>query len=217
MGAMPRVSAKICGLSTPETLDAAIAGGASHVGFVFFPKSPRNVSPEQAGALARRANGQVKLVGLFVDPDPGFVDLVRREAALDVIQLHGSESPALTGQLRTQHGLDVWKAVPVKTSADLAAARSYTGAASMILYDAKPPPGAELPGGTGLRFDWKLLESHRHPLPWALSGGLDAQNVADAVGITGASLVDVSSGIESAPGIKDVDKIAAFLQAVSRL
>lgn len=209
-----RVTAKICGISTPEALDAAIASGASHVGFVFFPKSPRNVSIEQAAALATRAAGRAKLVGLFVHPDPGQVAAVRAAVPLDAIQLHGSEEPALAARLQSEHGIEVWKAIPVRTSADLAAAHRYRG--HRILFDAKPPAGADLPGGNGLRFDWKLLQGFRHSSPWLLSGGLDPLNVREAVGITGATLVDVSSGVESAPGVKDVDKIAAFLKAVAQ-
>jgi phosphoribosylanthranilate isomerase len=211
------VLTKICGLSTPETLDAALKGGASHVGFVFFAKSPRNLLPDQAAALAARVQGKAKIVGLFVDPTADDIDRVRATVRLDVIQLHGDERPALVSQLRMRSGLDVWKAVPVRTAADLNDAQKYRGAASMILYDAKPPAGSDLPGGNGLRFDWGLLRGHRHPLPWALSGGLDAANIAEAVRITGAPLLDVSSGVESAPGIKDVDKIAAFLKAASHL
>ncbi len=211
------VQAKICGLSTPETVDAAVSGGASHIGFVFFPKSPRNVTPEQAGALAARVGRRAKIVGLFVDPDPDQIAAVRRQVTLDVIQLHGDERPALVSQIAMANGIEVWKAVAVRTSADLAEAQKYRGAAHRILYDAKPPLGADLPGGNGMRFDWELLRGHAHPLPWALSGGLDARNVAEAVRITGASLIDVSSGVERKPGIKDVDKIAAFLKATSHL
>jgi phosphoribosylanthranilate isomerase len=211
------VQVKICGLSTLETIDSAIAGGASHIGFVFFAKSPRNVTPEQAGALAARVAGRAKIVGLFVDPEPDFISAVRKQVTLDIIQLHGEERPALTSRIGMTNGLDVWKAVPVRTSADLVEAQKYRGSAQRILYDAKPPKGADLPGGNGLRFDWNLLRGHSHPLPWALSGGLDPRNLAEAVRITGASLLDVSSGVESAPGIKDVDKIAAFLKAASIL
>ena len=211
------VQTKICGLSTPDTIDAAISGGASHIGFVFFPKSPRNVTPEQAGALAARVGGRAKIVGLFVDPAPDQIASVRRQVTLDVIQLHGDERPALVSQIAMASGIEVWKAVAVRTSADLAEAQKYRGAAHRILYDAKPPLGADLPGGNGMRFDWELLRGHTHPLPWALSGGLDARNVAEAVRITGATLVDVSSGVERKPGIKDVDKIAAFLKAASHL
>jgi phosphoribosylanthranilate isomerase len=208
---------KICGLSTPETLDAALKGGASHVGFVFFPKSPRNVSPDRAAALAAHVAGRAKIVGLFVDPDADAIARVRQHVTLDVIQLHGDERPALCARIGMTNGLQVWKALPVRTKADLAGASKYRGAARRILYDAKPPAGSDLPGGNGLRFDWELLRGHAHPLPWALSGGLDARNLAEAVRITGAMLLDVSSGVESAPGVKDVDKIAAFLQAANAL
>jgi phosphoribosylanthranilate isomerase len=211
------VTAKICGLSTPETLDAAIAGGASHVGFVFFAKSPRNLTIEQAAALANRVPRSVKIVGLFVDPGADQIDAVRAQVHLDAIQLHGSEAPALVSRLGTRHGIEMWKAIPVRTSVDLKEARRFVGCASKVIYDAKPPAGAELPGGNGMRFDWNLLHGFKHALPWVLSGGLDAGNVAEAARATGAELVDVSSGVESAPGVKDVAKITAFLKAVASL
>ncbi len=211
------VQTKICGLSTPETLDAALTGGASHVGFVFFAKSPRNVSPDQAAALAARVQGKAKIVGLFVDPTADDIDRVRAQVRLDIIQLHGDERPSFVSRVAMTSGLDVWTALPVRTAADLNDAQAYRGAASLILYDAKPPAGSDLPGGNGLRFDWALLRGHRHPLPWALSGGLDAGNIGEAIRITNAPLLDVSSGVESAPGVKDVDKIAAFLKASSTL
>lgn len=212
-----RVEAKICGISTPETLDAAIAGGASHVGFVFFSKSPRDLTPEQAAALAERAGGRTKIVGLFVDPKPDFVDAVRQHVPLDILQLHGDERPALVSRLGMTNGLETWKAIPVKAREDLNAAARYRGAAQRILYDAKPPNGVDVPGGTGMRFDWSLLDGFTHPLPWILAGGLDPANVRDAIGVTGAKFVDVSSGVERGPGIKDVDKIAAFLKATSQI
>ncbi len=211
------VHIKICGLSTPETIDAALKGGASHVGFVFFPKSPRNLTPDHAAALAARVQGKAKIVGLFVNPTTDDIDRVRAQVHFDIIQLHGDERPAVVSQTRMKHGLEVWKAIAVRTTSDLNEAQKYRGAASLILYDAKPPAGSDLPGGNGLRFDWELLRGHRHPLPWALSGGLDTRNIAEAVRITGAPLLDVSSGVETAPGVKDVDKIAAFLKAASRL
>ena len=211
------IQTKICGLSTPETLDAALTGGASHIGFVFIAKSKRHVTAEQAAALATRAAGRAKIVGLFVDPEPAFIDSVRAHVRLDVIQLHGDEHQALVSRIAMSSGLEIWKAVSVKTAADLREAHKYRGSAHRILYDAKPPKNTDLPGGTGMRFDWKLLESVSHPLPWILAGGLDPRNLAEAVRITNADFVDVSSGVESALGIKSVDKIAAFLKAASQL
>jgi len=208
------VTAKICGLSTPETVDAAIRGGASHVGFVFFPRSPRDIVPEQAGQFA--TPGPVGRVGVFVDPDDALLAHAVAGARLTGVQLHGDESPERVAAVKARLGVEVWKAVPVRTRADLDAAQAYRGAADRILYDAKTPKGT-LPGGMGLRFDWALLDGFAHPLPWALSGGLDAGNVAEAAGVTGARLVDVSSGVESAPGVKDVERIAAFLKAVASL
>lgn len=208
-----RATAKICGLTTAATLDAAVAGGASHVGFVFFPPSPRDLSPDAAGALAGRVPSRVRKVGVFVDPDDALVDRAIAQVRLDALQLHKT-APARVAALRARFGIETWAAVAVKTRADLDSARQFVGAADRLLYDAKTPEGAALPGGMGLRFDWRLLDGFAHPLPWALSGGLDPANVAEAVRRTGASLVDVSSGVESAPGVKDVDKIAAFLQAL---
>jgi phosphoribosylanthranilate isomerase len=208
------VTAKICGLSTPETLDAAIRGGASHVGFVFFPPSPRHLSRERAVQLASRVPGHVRRVGVFVDPDDATIEAATAAGQLDILQLHNS-SAARAVAIKARTGLEIWAAVAVKARLDLDAARGFAGAADRILYDAKTPPGAALPGGMGVRFDWTLLEGFRHPLPWALSGGLDPLNVAEAIKATGTTLVDVSSGVESAPGIKDVAKIAAFLDAVA--
>lgn len=209
------VSAKICGLSTPATLDAAVAGGASHVGFVFFAPSPRNVGLDLAAGLAARVPAQVRRVGVFVDPDDALLDAAVAAGRLDSIQLHKT-APERVAAIRSRLHRDTWAAVAVKTRADLDAVRSYAGAADRILYDAKTPPGAALPGGMGLRFDWTLLDGFRHPLPWALSGGLDPANVAEAVARTGAPLVDVSSGVEEAPGVKDPTRIGAFLKAVTR-
>jgi phosphoribosylanthranilate isomerase len=209
------VQTKICGISTPQAMDAAIKGGASHIGLMFFAKSPRNVSIDQAAALSAMIPAHMAAVGVFVDPDPTFVDEVRKRVSLKAIQLHGDERPAFTTQLGRAHGIEIWKVVPVKTSEDLMLAHKYRGAVHRILYDAKTPKGADLPGGMGLRFDWNLLAGFAHPLPWGLAGGLHPGNVAEAVRVTGATLVDVSSGVETAPGIKDVDKIAAFLKAAS--
>lgn len=210
------VTAKICGLSTPETVDAAIAGGASHLGFVFFPPSPRNVGFDQVRALAAHVPDHVGKVGVFVDPDDAVLDAAIAAAGLDAIQLHKA-SPERAAAIRNRTRLQVWAAVAVRIRLDLDAAATFRGAADRILYDARTPDSAALPGGMGLRFDWALLEGFAHPLPWALSGGLDPMNVAEAVAATRAPLVDVSSGVESAPGVKAVDKIAAFLKAVASL
>lgn len=207
------VRTKICGVSTEAALDAAVCGGATHIGFNFFAKSPRSVAPEQAAALVKRLPSHVTPVALVVDEDRARIDAIRTQTGITIIQLHGEESPEFAASL----GGDVWKAIPIKTRDDLAAASRYAGAVSHVLYDAKPPKGADLPGGTGMRFDWSLLDGFAHPLPWLLAGGLDAANVSEAVGRTGARFLDVASGVESAPGIKDVDKIAAFLKATRDL
>jgi phosphoribosylanthranilate isomerase len=207
------IQTKICGLSTAQTVDAAVAGGAAWLGFVFFPKSPRDLAPDQAASLIARAPAGVGKAAVLVDPDDALVERVIA-AGVTALQLHGDESPERLAALR-RHDLELWKAVPVRIRADLDRARDYRGVADRIVYDARTPKGT-LPGGMGLRFDWKLLEDFVHPLPWALSGGLDAANIADAARSTGAPLVDVSSGVESAPGVKDVDKIAAFLKATAQ-
>jgi phosphoribosylanthranilate isomerase len=208
------IATKICGLSDAVTVDAAISGGAAWLGFVFFPASPRNVDAEQAAALIRRAPARVGTAAVLVDPDDAMIAQAVA-AGVSALQLHGAETPERAASLRGK-GVEIWKAVSVRTRADLGAANAYRGAADRIVYDARTPSGA-LPGGMGVRFDWRLLDGFAHPLPWMLSGGLDAANLADAVGITGARMIDVSSGVERAPGTKDVDKIAAFLQAAARL
>ncbi len=212
---MSRLDIKICGLSTADTIKAALNGGASHVGFIHFAKSPRHLTPDTLAELSPLLPPSVKKVGVTVDPDDMTIDALVRSGGLQVLQLHGKEPPERVAQLRQRTGLEVWKVISVKTAADLAAGAAYVGAADMLLYDAKTPEGAALPGGMGQRFDWTLLANHRAPLPWGLSGGLDAGNVAEAIRMTGAPLIDVSSGVESAPGVKDVDKIAAFCKAVS--
>jgi phosphoribosylanthranilate isomerase len=210
---MSRVTAKICGLSTPETLDAAIAGGASHVGLMFFAPSPRNLSLDQAAGLAERVPDHVQRVGVFVDPDDALLEAAIAAGRLHAVQLHNT-APVRAAAIRAR--IPVWVAVAIKTRADLNSALNYRNAADKILYDAKTPDGATRPGGMGIRFDWTLLDGFRHPLPWALSGGLTPDNVVEAARRTGATLVDASSGLESAPGVKDVDKIAAFLKAVAQ-
>ncbi|MFO1261448.1 MAG: phosphoribosylanthranilate isomerase [Sphingomonadaceae bacterium] len=211
---MSRIAVKICGLSTPETLDAALKGGASHVGFVHFAKSPRHVEAERLAALAARVPGHVQKVGVVVNPEDAQIEQLMQAGRLDALQLHGSEPPERVAAIRARFpGLKLWKAIPVKTTADIASAARYADIADMILFDAKTPDHADLPGGMGLRFDWSLLSAYRATGPWGLSGGLDPDNVTEAIRITSAPLVDVSSGVESAPGIKDVDKIAAFCKA----
>lgn len=203
---------KICGLSTPETVEAALKGGASHVGFVFFTKSPRNVSPERAQGLVQAMPNHVQRVGVFVDPNDELVEAAIAATKLDVLQLH-NVTDARRAHLKARTGREIWAVLPVRLGSDLAG-RSHLGTADRVLYDAKTPEAA-LPGGMGLRFDWTLLKGVSHPLPWGLAGGLTADNVREAIAVTGAPLVDVSSGVESAPGVKDVDKIAAFLKAAT--
>jgi phosphoribosylanthranilate isomerase len=208
------VRAKICGLSTAEAVAAAVEGGAAYVGFVFFPKSPRNVSIGTARALARDVPPGIAKVALTVDADDALLDTITDEVAIDMLQLHGHESPARVAAIRARYGLPVMKAIGVAEEADLAAVGDYAPVADQLLIDAKPPKGAEVPGGNGLAFEWRLIAGRRWPVPWMLAGGLTPENVARAVELTGARQVDVSSGVESAPGVKDLARIAAFLKAV---
>ena len=204
---------KICGLSTPDAVAAAVDGGAAYVGFVFFDKSPRNVSFETARDLAISVPPGVAKVGLTVDADDAFLDALTERVPLDLLQLHGSETPARVGEVRKRAGLPVMKAIGVSDAADVDLIDDYLGVADQILVDAKPPRNAPLPGGNGLSFDWRLMSGRRWPLPWMLAGGLTSENVAEAVALTGARQVDVSSGVESAPGVKDTERIRAFLAA----
>lgn len=213
---MARIGIKICGVGTIDAIDAALRGGASHIGFVHFGRSPRHVAVERLALLAPRVPAPVRRVAVLVEPDDALLHGLIAASGVHILQLHGHETPARVADIRAKTGLEVWKAIPVKTAADLDRAAAYAGAADLLLYDAKTPDGAALPGGMGMRFDWTLLAGHRPPLPWGLSGGLDPDNAADAVRLTGAPLVDVSSGVERTPGVKDVDKIAAFCKAVSQ-
>lgn len=213
---MSRLAIKICGLSTPETVGAAVTAGASHIGFVDFAKSPRHVQPEQIRALAAHAPAHVQKVAVVVDPTDEMLGELVATGALDAFQLHGKESPERAASIRQRFGLPVWKAISVKTLADIDGANAYVGAVERLLFDAKTPDGATLPGGMGLRFDWTLLRGLAIPIPWGLSGGLGIDNVAEAIRISGAPLVDISSGVESTPGIKSVDKIMAFCKAVAQ-
>ena len=210
---------KICGLSTEATLDAALDAGADMVGFVLFAKSPRNVSLERAAALVRhaQARGTADAVTLLVDPDDALVDRVVAAVKPDVLQLHGHETPERVEAIRRRSGLRVMKAVPVATADDVAQAFTYLepqGGADVLMFDAKPPATPDaLPGGNGLAFDWRILDAAKGRAPFALAGGLTPDNVAAAIALTGAAIVDVSSGVESAPGQKDPDLIRRFLRA----
>ena len=213
------VAAKICGINAPAAMAAAVAGGAAYVGLVFYPPSPRALTAKQAAALAAAVPEGVIKTGLFVDADDAVIAAAVAEAGLDLLQLHGGESPQRVAALKAAFGLPVMKAIKVASAADLAAATPYFTVADRLLFDAKPPPemiGA-LPGGNALPFDWRLIAGRDWPLPWMLSGGLDVDNVAEAVAISGAPAVDVSSGVEDAPGVKSPARIAAFLAAVRRL
>ena len=202
---------KICGLSTPETLDAALAAGADQIGLVFFPKSPRNVSLDRARALADRARGRAEIVALTVDAADAELDIIVEEVRPDWFQLHGRETPERVAAVKARSGRRVMKAVGVAIKADLAGAAIYVGTTDRLLLDAKPPKGAILPGGNGVAFDWSIL--HGFAEPFMLSGGLSPENVADAIRVAHPAAVDVSSAVETAPGRKDPDLIAAFITA----
>ena len=204
---------KICGVSTVVALDAALAAGADMVGFVFFEKSPRFVGLDAARALADRARGAAAIVALSVDPSDALLAGITRALAPDFLQLHGSESPGRVGEIRRRFGVPTIKALGVAAAQDFAQATDYADVADWLLIDAKPPKGAALPGGNGAPFDWRLASGFAPAGPWLLSGGLDAANVAEAIALSGARVVDVSSGVESAPGVKDAAKIAAFVNA----
>ena len=204
---------KICGLSTPETLDAALDAGADMVGFVFFPASPRHVSLETARALGQRAKGRALRVALMVDADDATIANIVEALRPELLQLHGQESVARVRDIKQAFGLPVMKAVPIATSADLAPLPGYAAVADRILFDARAPKEASRPGGLGARFDWKLLSGVDPKIPFMVSGGLDAANVAEAISVTRAGGVDVSSGVERASGIKDPDMIRGFIRA----
>lgn len=207
-------SAKICGLTTPETLDAALAGGAAFVGAVIFPKSPRHIAPLHAATLFERARGKAKIVAVTVDADDALLTEIALVLKPDLIQLHGSETPARAETVRTLTGAGIIKALPIRTHEDFAEANAWEPFVDHLMFDAKPPEGSALPGGVGARFDWTLLADRAFRHPWFVAGGLDPANVAEAVRISGAPLVDVSSGVESAPGVKDPALITAFLDVV---
>jgi phosphoribosylanthranilate isomerase len=212
------VKAKICGLSSEAAVEAAIDGGAAFVGFVFYPPSPRNVAPERVAALCRLVPAEdVHVCGLFVDADDETIARTLAAAPIDILQFHGSESPERVAQAKRRHKRPVMKSVPIAGPEDVALARRWEGSADMLLFDAKPPRLPQsLPGGNALAFDWKLIAGETWRLPWMLAGGLTADNLEEAVRVTGAAMVDVSSGVERRPGEKDPAKIAEFLAAAKR-
>ena len=202
---------KICGLKDEVTVDAAAKAGATHIGLNLYEKSPRYIPMEKAAALRMRAPASLKVVLLLVNAEPGLTAKAIEFVKPDIVQFHGSETATWIRTLKSTVDIEIWKAFGVQNAASLKNADEYVDAADLILFDA---PAQALPGGTGMRFDWSLLTEHKHKLPWGLAGGLTPNNVKEALRQTRAQLVDTSSGVESAPGIKDVDKIAAFCQAV---
>ena len=212
---MSDIRVKICGLRTPADVTAVAQAGAAYAGFVFFAKSPRNVTLPQARLAALAAPPGLAKVALVVDADDATLDAIVEAVPLDMLQLHGHETPDRVAQVRARYGLPVMKAIGLADEGDLPAIFEFSTVADQILIDAKPPRGADLPGGNGLAFDWRLLAGRRWLRPWMLAGGLTAENVAEAVRLTGARQVDVSSGVESAPGVKDAARIAAFVAAAN--
>ncbi len=210
------VKAKICGLSTPETVRAALDGRAAFVGFMFFDKSPRNIAPDLAARLAEPARGKTKLVAVTVDPDDASLDRIAAILRPDLIQLHGRETPQRASAIAARAGVGVIKVLPVSDASDFDAASGYDGLVEHLMFDAKPPKDADRPGGLGTAFDWSLLEGRRFQRPHFLAGGLDPWNVSEAIKASGAPLVDVSSGVERGAGLKDPGLIATFLDAVRR-
>ena len=204
---------KICGIKDSAALEAARQAGADMVGFVFFPPSPRAVTPTEAGLLVRSYKDGPKRVGLFVDPDDATLAATLAEVPLDILQLHGEETPARAGEIRARFGKPVMKALGIGSKADLAHLAEYADQVDYFLLDARPPPGSVLPGGNALAFDWALMKGEQPPRPWLLAGGLTPGNVAEAIAASGAPGVDVSSGVERARGIKDPAAIAAFIAA----
>lgn len=208
------IRVKICGLRDVPMMQAAVEAGASYVGLVFFPKSPRNVTVDQAAEIAAEVPVGVAKVALVVNADDAQLDALLDQVPLDILQLHGVESPARVAEVRARYGLPVMKAVGVGSSDDLSQLDAYAQVADQVLVDTKPPKGADRPGGNGTRFDWRLIAGRRWPVPWMLAGGLTPENVAEAVAITGAKQLDLSSAVESAPGVKDPALMQAFMAAV---
>ncbi|MGC9368993.1 MAG: phosphoribosylanthranilate isomerase [Paracoccaceae bacterium] len=210
---MPKdIRVKICGLRDAAAIAAAVGAGAAYVGFVFFPKSPRAVTLDEARLLAAEVPPGVAKVALVVDADDATLDEIVAKVPLDMLQLHGKESPERVAEVKDRYGLPVMKAVGIAEEGDLPRLAEYGRVADQLLVDAKPPKGAELPGGNAIAFDWRLIANRRWPVPWMLAGGLTPENVALAIQMTGAKQVDVSSGVESAPGVKDAALIREFIR-----
>jgi len=211
------VKAKICGLTSKDSVDASVKGGAFMTGFVFFKASPRNISPANAHALTSRVPDTIHKIGLVVDADDPWLDDIVKNSGVNGLQCHGSETPERIRHIKNRYGLPVIKALAVATADDLQHVDAYRDAADMILFDARPPKGADRPGGNALSFDWSILSGQQFSLPWLLAGGINAGNITEAVRQSRATMVDVSSGLETAPGVKSVDKIQEFLKIVSAL
>lgn len=211
------VGVKICGLSTPEAVRAALEGRAGYLGFMFFPKSPRNIAADAAGRLAQPVRNHAKVVAVMVEPSDAQVDEVAAGLKPDLIQLHGAETPSRALAIGRRAEAGIIKVIPVSEASDLSAAADYEGFAEHLMFEARPPKDAVLPGGSGRRLDWTLLAGRRFQRPWFLAGGLDPWNLAEAVQQSGAPLVDVSSGVERGPGLKDPALITAFLDAARRV
>lgn len=209
------VEAKICGLNDPGAVAAAVDGGADYLGFNFFAASPRSVGHDEAAQLGAGAPDGLIKVGVVVDADDGLLARITAGAGIHMLQLHGDETPDRVAEIKALFGLPVIKALPIASADDVEKARAYEDVADWLMFDARPPEGAPRPGGNALAFDWELIRGRHWRLPWFLAGGLDADNVAEAVATSGARAVDVSSGVEDAPGRKSPDKIRAFLQAVA--
>ncbi|TIS96605.1 MAG: phosphoribosylanthranilate isomerase [Mesorhizobium sp.] len=205
---------KICGLKTDQAVAAALAGGASHVGFIFFAKSPRYVEPAEAGRLREAARGKALAVAVTVDANDAFLNEIVEKMRPDMLQLHGSETPERVAELKARHGLPVMKALPLSEAADLERIKPFVGIADRFLFDAKPPKGSELPGGNGVAFDWRILAGLDAGIDYMLSGGLNAANIGDALRLANPPAIDISSGVESAPGVKDPALIEQFFRAV---
>ena len=210
---MPRTAIKICGITTPDALEASIAARADYIGFNRFAPSPRYIDTARLHGLSALAEGRIARVGLFVNAEDSLISETLATASFEALQLHGDETPERVAQVKSRFGLPVWKAIPVASTADVERATHYQGAADLILFDAKTPKDADLTGGMGLRFDWTLLQAWRGGTSWGLAGGLSFGNVASAIALTGAPLVDTASGVETAPGVKDAGLIAAFCAA----